>query len=358
MASELQEKLGRLRKLLRQQGADAAYLERAGNLSWLLCGGDAVVAPGEPPVARAVVTADEARVFAAEFERDRLEVEEVPEGLQVVYLPWQEPEAFDGARLALAQPEHTVTDGWTPDMKRIDFTPVRTPLLPGEVERYRALGSDAAAAVGAVLRGLEPEQSEREIAGEVARELHKRGIQPAMLLVGGDGRLKRFRQPVPSAEAAHERVLVTISARRHGLHANLSRLAAFTPLGPQEARRYRSLLEIEAAALAVTRHGRFYRDVLTALQRAYADHLQPLAWKYHHQGGRTGYFTNDVVASPGSESVISQGSAFSWNPSLPGLRVEDTVLLEGHSLEFLTVDPEWPMIEIEGRQRPDVLLLG
>jgi Xaa-Pro dipeptidase len=358
MSSELDQKLSRLRSLLKQRRMDAVWLSSAGNLSWLMAGGDAVVSLMGPPVARALVTADDARVFLPEFERDRLEAEELPEGLTVVYLPWEEPGAFEQARTAMVDPERTLSDEPAPGSTHHDFWPVRVPLLPEEAERYRSLGSDAAIAVGNVMRGLEPGRSEQWIAGEVARELRAHGIQPAVLLVGGDARLKRFRHPVPKGEPVHDRVMVVVCARRHGLYANLSRIAAFTPLGTQEIHQYQALLEIEAAALACTRHGRFFRDVLGALQGAYADHHQPLAWKHHHQGGPTGYFTRDFLATSHDDRIVSSGSAYAWNPSLPGLKVEDTVLLERQELEVLTVDPEWPSVSIAGLERPEVLLLG
>jgi hypothetical protein len=358
MTGELDEKLTRLRKLLEQQRMDAAWLAGAGNLSWLLAGGDAVVSLTGPPVARALVTADDARLFVPEIERDRLEAEELPEGLPIVYLPWEEPNAFDQARSALVSPERTLSDEPIPGLTRHDFWRQRVPLLAEEVERYRALGTDAASAVGSVMRRLEPGLTEHEIAGEVARALRRRGIQPAVLLVGGDTRLKRFRHPMPSAEPVHDRVMVVVCGRRHGLYANLTRLAAFTPLGAQEAHLYQAVLEIEAAALACTHHGRFMRDVLAALQNAYAEHHHPLAWKHHHQGGPTGYYTRDFLATPSDDRVVVAGSAYAWNPSLPGLKVEDTVLLTRQGLEVLTVDPEWPTATVAGLSRPEVLELG
>lgn len=358
MASELEVKLERIRRLLHQRDKDAAFFSSAGNVSWLLAGGDPLVSLTDPPVATALVTRDQERLFVAEFERDRLEAEQVPENLQVAYLPWEETQALGDARASLAEPARTLTDQCTPGTELHDFWQLRVPLLPLEIERYRALGVDAAAAVGTAMRRLEPGWTEHRVAAEVAGELRERGIQPALLLVGGDGRLKRYRHPLPSSERIHERVMVVVCGRRHGLYANLSRIAAFTPLGPQESRRYHAVLEIESAALKATRHGHFLREVLLRLQTAYAEHNQPLAWKYHHQGGPTGYYSRDFLATPSEERVVVDGSAYAWNPSLPGLKVEDTVLLSHRQLEVLTFDPLWPQVEVEGMQRPEVLLLG
>ena len=357
MASELEAKLERVRRLLHGRDMDAAYFTSAGNISWILGGGDPIVSLVDPPVVSILITRDQERIFIPEYERDRLEVEEMPEGLACAYLPWEEPAALDEARKSLAEPNRTLADECTPGTILHDFWQLRVPLLTEEIERYRSLGADAGSAVGTAMRRLEPGWSEHRVAAEVAAELRVRGIQPALLLVGGDGRLKRYRHPIPTSEEVHERVMVVVCGRRDGLYANLSRIAAFNPLGPQEERRYHALLEIEAVALQETRHGRFLRDILGALQGAYGEHNQPLAWKYHHQGGPTGYYTRDFLATPAEERVVVDCSAYAWNPSLPGLKVEDTVLLSHQKLEVLTADPDWPTISVEGVERPDVLLL-
>jgi hypothetical protein len=53
-----------------------------------------------------------------------------------------------------------------------------------------------------------------------------------------------------------------------------------------------------------------------------------------------------------------EGSALAWNPSLPGTKLEDTVVVTPDGLETLTVDPDWPTVTVDGRARPDVLALG
>jgi hypothetical protein len=40
-----------------------------------------------------------------------------------------------------------------------------------------------------------------------------------------------------------------------------------------------------------------------------------------------------------------------FNPSLPGIKLEDTFLIRGDGLENLTFDPAWPAVTHDGRQR-------
>lgn len=73
----------------------------------------------------------------------------------------------------------------------------------------------------------------------------------------------------------------------------------------------------------------------------------------HHQGGTTGYLSREVIATPTTPDILATNMAMAWNPSLPGAKIEDTfVLLADNQLENLSLDPNWPSAEIEGRLRP------
>ena len=93
-----------------------------------------------------------------------------------------------------------------------------------------------------------------------------------------------------------------------------------------------------------------------ALVEAYAACGHPGAEAFHHQGGPCGYLSRDEIAGPRSRGVLQPRNAMAWNPSLPGAKIEDTVVLGDGGLEILTVDPRWPTFEVEGRARPDVLV--
>jgi hypothetical protein len=79
-------------------------------------------------------------------------------------------------------------------------------------------------------------------------------------------------------------------------------------------------------------------------------------WRRHHQGGAAGYAGRDPRATPLTADPIAIGQAFTWNPWVPGAKVEDTVLLAGtpdeQVIDVLSVDPRWPTTEVGGRTRP------
>ena len=141
-----------------------------------------------------------------------------------------------------------------------------------------------------------------------------------MLLVAGAERLPRHRHPLPTDAPLGDRAMLVVGARRHGLVCSVTRMRAFAPLDAAARARYRALLDVEAAGLAAT-----------------------------------GYATRDVLATPATREPVRSGQAFAWNPSGGGFKVEDTVLATEDGVEILSPDPEWPAVDVAGRDRPDVL---
>jgi Xaa-Pro aminopeptidase len=152
---------------------------------------------------------------------------------------------------------------------------------------------------------------------------------------------------------------VVFCGRRHGLFANLTRFAYFRQPTTTERRAMSDVAQVEAAVFAATRPGATLGTAFGEIAEAYARLGQPGAEVGHHQGGTTGYLSREVVATPGDPTELVSPVAVAWNPSLPGAKIEDTVLLDVDGrLEVLTVDPAWPTLEVAGRRRPDVLVRG
>ena len=95
--------------------------------------------------------------------------------------------------------------------------------------------------------------------------------------------------------------------------------------------------------------------MLVAILQAYAEIGGAEAFEQHHQGGIAGYRSREVLALPGDKTLLQQGMAVAWNPSLAGAKAEDTFLLAERGIENLTVDANWPSIDVNGRSRPLVL---
>jgi Xaa-Pro aminopeptidase len=217
-----------------------------------------------------------------------------------------------------------------------------------EQERYRQLGREAAEAIGEAVRAARPEWSEYDLAGEGARALLRRGIQPSLVLAAGERRLAQWRRPTPSGEPLGGRAMLACCARRHGLVARLSRSVSFgaAPATQDE------LLRLEATGLDALRPGQSLAAVYHAFDAAYRHANRPDAIRERRLGGIIGYQACELALSPSTATGLETGMAFAFNPGFDGIGIEDTFLLGPQGLENLTLDPQWPASNIGGRLRP------
>ena len=354
MTSELGQKLSRLRLMMAANNHDAVHLAQLGNLSWLLCGADMLSLINEP-VAEAIVTSKHVTVVASSIEQPRLEQEELPKGVELVYAPWYDAQAKEKILADLLKGKVlSDTPGRGFDTK--DFWPMRVPLTIEEIERYRKMSREASEVFTEGLQMIEPGLTEHQVVGLLAEGLHAKGMQPVVMLAASDDRLEHYKHPLPSDKKIEKRFMSVTCVRKHGLITSLTRLVSFGETSEYK-KRYAKLLEVEKTILDYTQHGIIVSELFGELQAAYTKAGREEAWKDHHQGGPTGYNTRDFIATPTETRMLVDGSAYAWNPSLPGVKVEDTILLLNDKLEILTEDPRWPLRETGGRLRPEVLEL-
>jgi len=357
--NELELKLSRVREVLGKHGLGAVRLRGVDWFGWATCGGSNVVLlTTDVGVAEVLITRDDAWVLTDAIEVDRLREEEVPADLKIWSGPWTDKarrEAFvessrGGAPVASDRP----AKGELPLPP--ELLQARASLLPEELERYRGLGRDAAEAMTEVLLAARPEWTGWELAGAGAEALWARGIHPALTLVGEERRLPLHRHATASHEKLGGRAMLVFCGRRHGLFANLTRFVYFRPPTPTERHLVADVARVEAAAFDASRPGATLGQVYAAIVKSYAALGHKSAETYHHQGGPCGYLSRDEIAGPDGATVLQPHNAVAWNPSLPGAKIEDTVVVGDSGVEILTVDPRWPAVSIEGRVRPDLLV--
>ncbi|CAH0267239.1 hypothetical protein SRABI118_03386 [Massilia sp. Bi118] len=349
--AEAAAKLALLREALAQAGAGAIRLRGEDWFAWATAGGQ-VLAPGgcETGSVELLVTADEACVLTDEVEAERLRREEAPPGFTYHIAPWTDTELHEtyalgaaGGRAVLSDHPHNGDQPLPASLKLR-----RMVLGQEEQERYRTLGRAAAEAIGEALRAARPDWTEYQLAGEGARALLRRGIQPALMLAAGERRSAQWRRPTPSHDALGARATLACCARRHGLVARLSRSVSFgaAPGTQQE------LLRLEATGLDAVRPGQSLAAVYHAFDAAYRHANQPDAIRERRQGGIAGYQACELAASPSTATGLETGMAFAFSPGFDGIGIEDTFLLGDAGLENLTLDPTWPAVNIGGRARP------
>ena len=154
--------------------------------------------------------------------------------------------------------------------------------------------------------------------------------------------------------------MLVLCSRVGGLIAAVTRLVHFGVPSADVEERLRAVAEVDARLILSTRAGRTLGDQFALAERAYAEVGHPEAIGEHHQGGSIGYLSREVLARPHDPTLMAANQAFAWNPSLSGVKSEDTILLSPSGPEVLTNWPEWPSVSctFEGHSlnRPAILV--
>jgi Xaa-Pro aminopeptidase len=369
--AEVALKLVQLRQHMRERRLEMVMLSQAPNVAWLTAGASTdVVLNSDRSGVCLWVTMDQVTVLANTIEAPRLEAEEhlTALGLELDAPLWwdtgktlssllagtrrgSKSGAIGGDDIRLGQ---DITD------ISLDLQSLRTRLCPAEIERLHQAAGIANRALAETIRELEPGITELTIAGELARRTVSEGAQVVVNLVASDQRISRYRHPLPTAKPVERYVMLVLCASMGGLIAAVTRLVHFGPLPAELEAKAHILAEIDARLILTTRAGRTLGEQFSVAEAAYREAGYPEAIGEHHQGGSIGYLSREQLAQPGATTLIEPGQAFAWNPSLPGVKSEDTMLVTSSGPEVLTGWPQWPVIpctyEGQSLDRPAILV--
>jgi Xaa-Pro aminopeptidase len=321
-------RLERLRELIDRRGLGAVVLRRPANFAWYTGGGDSRVDHVAPEgVADVVVCPDGEFVLTSRIEAPRMRTEQAA-GIEVIEYDWYGDrdgpvrELSRGAKFGADVPIEGAADlaDAVAELRRV--------LDPDAVERLRAVGRDATAAMAEAAAAVEPGMTEFEAAGALTGACERRGLSATVLLAAADERIRLHRHPVPVGARIERRAMLVASAERGGLYANLTRIVDLEEPEPELARRVAACEEILARMREeATRPGRTLAEAFLDCEHFYADAGYPDEWMLHHQGGTTGYGSREVIATPSTDDPIRPGNVFAWNPSIAGAKAEETFLL-------------------------------
>ena len=348
--AEIAEKEARLASFLDRNGLAAVLLARNNNLAWITAGQvEARVATGsEAAVCSVLLTRDGRRYcITPANEAPRMAAEEFS-GLfyEPVLYPWIDNRT-DALARELAGSGKIGSDLPRPGFETVDIAPLRTPLLPGEIERFRALGAATAEVTAQTLNGLEPGVTEDEMAARIAAGLLAEHITPTVLLMAVDERIYRYKHAVPRGAVLKRYGMLNLCARQHGLVVSITRFVHFGPPPAELAANFVHSAAINAKLHHATRKGASGAAIYSAAERAYAEAGAAEDIALHHQGGAAGYAEREWIITPTSTAVVQDPEVYAYNPSLRGAKAEDTVVLRNGIIENLTPTPGLPSIETE-----------
>lgn len=348
--AELEAKHEKVVEWLKAEKLGGILLKRNENIAWITGGAveEVVCAAVETAVVSVLVTAEGKRFYlTTENEAPRAHDEEFGAlDFEPVLFPWFGDDTnATAAKLAgglLAS--DTPGDGVA---KVVSLYPLCAALSETEIERYRWLGAETAAATVESLSEVEPGLSEYDLEAITTANLFKRGILPSVHLYAVDERILKYKHAVPRGARLKNYGMLNLCARKWGLVISITRFIHFGALPVELGARFASAARVNAALLAATKPGATAAELFKVAQAAYAAEGFPGEERFHHQGGPTGYGEREWVATPNGTQVVVDSQAYAWNPSIRGGKTEDTVLVRGGKVEWLTATPTLPVLHAE-----------
>ena len=345
--AELEAKHQKLVEWMSAQKLAGVVIRRHENIAWLTGGAVEVrvLTPCETGVASLLVTAAGQRYFfTTENEAPRLRDEEFGAlDFEPVIFPWYADGTAEAATRAAGGPLgcDTPMAGTT----QVNLFPLRASLGAAEIARYRWLGAQTAAATVEALHQVEPGQTEFDLEAMTSAGLLRRGIQPSVYLYAVDHRILKYKHAVSRGARLEHYGMLNLCSRKWGLTISITRFVHFGAMPAGLVERFHAAAQVNAALLDATREGATSSRLFHVAQAAYAAQGYPGEEQFHHQGGPTGYWEREWVATPTGTETVVNNQAFAWNPSIRGGKVEDTVLLSDGRMENLTATPDLPRIE-------------
>jgi len=343
---ELEHKNQQVVEWLRANHHAGLLIRRNENVAWLTGGAVElrVLTPNETGVAALLVTAAGKRYyFTTENEAPRLHDEEFGAlDFEPVIFPWFADETAKAAAKLAGGP--LASDTPLAGAAEANLFPLRASLSETEIARYKWLGAQTAAATVESLHAVKPGMSEYELESMTAANLLKRGILPSVYLYAADERIFKYKHAVARGKRVEKYAMLNLCARKWGLAISITRFVHFGPLPEELAGRFQSAAQVNAALLHATRVGATSAELFKVAQNAYTAEGYPGEERFHHQGGPTGYWEREWLATPKGTETVVNNQAFAWNPSIRGGKAEDTVILRDGRIEWLTATPELPLI--------------
>lgn len=359
--TELNVKLQRIQGLLTESDLDALWLRQTCNFAWATCGASSYINRADSiGVASLLITRQDRFVLTNNIEAVRLmkEQELQRQGWEFRVAPWYE----NGGELTkLIAGKKLGVDIFSPNAMDVSaqLTSLRAQLTPEEAERFRELGRLCALAMQEAVFAVGRGMTEYQIAAALSQAVESKGVQAIVNLIGTDERIFSYRHPLPTPKPLQKYAMLVLCGRKWGLVCSLTRLIHFGALPDDLRRKATAVARIDAEMIAATRPGKTLGDVFSKAQEAYASTGFSNEWKLHHQGGPAGYMPREITATPSSTQPILLGQAYAWNPSITGVKSEDTILVGEQDNEVITQMKDWPVmeVEVEGRRmkRPAIL---
>jgi Xaa-Pro aminopeptidase len=328
-SAEIAEKMRRVKALFDTCGVEGIYLKKSSNFAWITAGAYNIVGLGtEIGIAGILLTKGRNYVICNNIESARMKDEErlVEQGYEILDFPWFEDREKEivsscaGGKIA--------SDHGFPGSVDIGphLNPLRYSLTAWEIERYTKQALDTSRATEETALGIRPGETEQAVVGRLSEKLWAQGMDFIVAFCAADDRISRFRHPVATDRKIEKRAMISVNSRKRGLIVSITRFVQFEKLSDEMKKLYEDNVYVDSAMMAATLPGKPANEVFHEAVRAYAEKGYPEEYRLHHQGGSIGYFGRDYKATANTRDIIQENQAFTWNPSITGMKSEDTML--------------------------------
>lgn len=352
--SEYLRKLNSVRKVIQEKKLDGILITQQQNFYWLMGGRNYCNITNPFCVCKLVITADELFLIGNNVDLPLVLDEEIKDpGIKTLIKPkefdWDKPEKENRYIANLLKEGKYGSDGQINNVEDINdaLYALRTVLSLEEIQRYRALGRETVDALESVSREIKKGQSELEIAGKLMGKLYPKNIFPVILLVAFDERAHKYRHPLPTGKKLEKHAVLSVCGQRNGLIVAATRMVHFGQLPEDMAHKLNALAEIETQLFLNTRPKQKLGEILQKGINAYETEGYGPEWRLHFQGGITGYNTREHKATLKSKDIVKENQALAWNPSISGVKAEDTFLVLPDQNEIITETTGFPYREIK-----------
>lgn len=355
MTHPSQQRLDRLRRSMKANGADLVAIAPGSHMDWLL---GFHPHPDERPCLLVIGPEREAFLMPV------LNAEGTRESTDIAFHCWADA---DGPRAALASTladvgaagaRHVVLD----EAMRADFALMLLDALPGadhsfteatlgrlrmvkdagEADLLQMNAAIADRAMGAAFAAIRPGASERDIAQVIRDHFLSEGASPAFWIVGsGANGAFPHHQTGERRLVEGDAIVIDIGGRKQGFPSDITRMAAVGRAPDGYAEVHAVVEQAVQAALAAARPGVMARVVDAAARTVIADagYGDYFVHRTGHGIGIDGHEPPYITST--SETVLEAGMSFSIEPGiyLPGrfgIRLEEIVVLRDDGPQILS----------------------
>lgn len=343
----------KVRAWLKASGLDGVIISRRDNFAWVTCGGDnRVINSSEVGVGHIVITQDKHYLVSYYMDSDRLMEDQVPgQGYEQVIMYWYEGD--ERLRAKELAGRRVGADTIVPGTKFVgeEVMVLQWPLNDIEVACIRWVGRQVGEVLEKLLREVEPGMTEREIANQLHIEIINRGMDLDVSIVGSDERIRKHRHVLATNKVLERYLLLGPVARRWGLYALVSRSVHFGKPSEEVQKAFLAAATIEGRVISSLREGLKFSEILEKQKAWYEELGVHEGWKYHFQGGPTGYVLVDVHRNQ-TDKAVQVPQPFSWFTTVKGAKVEELTLLTEDGVEIASLGDNWPTIEVDTEAGP------